>query len=346
MFSEPFLNREYMGLVKDILYKLSNEGLMKLFKNQSIFPYYHIVRDEEVHHIKNLYNYKNSCEFIKDLDILLENYTPIDPKDIICKPLSAFKIPKNSFLLSFDDGLKEAYDIIFPILKKKKVKAIFFVNPLYIDNNTIFYKHYLSVIVEDLKEMEVEKAIEVSRVLGIDYVSRKQISKSILAINFSNKKLMENIGAIVGVNLSSYLKENQLYLTKDNIQEMIEEGFCFGGHTMSHSPLNELTSEEKEKEVIGSIDWLKSNFKLKYTLFAFPFSDRGIKKSLINKIFEYDQNSLIFGNSGLKQDIDKRIIQRFSLEDPSKSIKRRIVTENLYKFYNKAIFKYRIKRSF
>ncbi len=125
---------------------------------------------------------------------------------------------------------------------------------------------------------------------------------------------------------------------------MIDEGYYFGGHTMSHPRLNILPPEEQEKEVINSIEWLKNTFKINYSLFAFPFTDKGISKQLINKIFEYDKRTLIFGNSGLKKDIDSRIIQRFSLENPAENTIKRIITENLYKFYNKAIFKYSIKR--
>ena len=48
-----------MGIVKDIIYKTANKRFLKIFKNQTIFPYYHIVRDNQVSHIENLYQFKN-----------------------------------------------------------------------------------------------------------------------------------------------------------------------------------------------------------------------------------------------------------------------------------------------
>jgi len=53
---------------------------------------------------------------------------------------------------------------------------------------------------------------------------------------------------------------------------------------------------------------------------------------------------LVFGNSGLKKDIDPRIIQRFSLENPNKETAKQIVAENLYKRYNQLAGKYHIQR--
>ena len=100
----------------------------------------------------------------------------------------------------------------------------------------------------------------------------------------------------------------------------------------------------KKDEIIDSIEWLKSNFGIKYSLFAFPFSDKGISKKLIYELFEYDPNLLIFGNSGLKKDTSNRIIQRFSFENPSRKPEKLSVAENLYKLYNKITGQYQIKR--
>ncbi len=195
-----------MGLVKNILYKSSHKSLIKLFKNRSVFPYYHIINDKKVHHIKNLYKYKNVGEFKHDLEILLEHYKPLNPEIIIKNPTKNFKIPQNSFLLSFDDGLKEVYDIIFPVLKEKNIKAIFFINPKFIDNNEILHRHHLSVVVEVLKEIkDTKKLNEISNLFGISYSSHKQLSEYVLKIDSSNKKLLDNVKTELEINIDSYL---------------------------------------------------------------------------------------------------------------------------------------------
>jgi peptidoglycan/xylan/chitin deacetylase (PgdA/CDA1 family) len=113
---------------------------------------------------------------------------------------------------------------------------------------------------------------------------------------------------------------------------------------MSHPPLNQLSHEDQKNQIIDSIEWLKSNFGIQYSYFAFPFSDKGISRKLMYELFEYDQQLLIFGNSGLKKDIDARIIQRFSLENPNRKTSKVIISENLYKIYNMLIRKYNIHR--
>jgi len=146
------------------------------------------------------------------------------------------------------------------------------------------------------------------------------------------------------INIDHYLTTEKPYISKLQIQEMMDAGFYFGGHTMSHPPLNQLSHEDQKAQIIDSIEWLKSNFGIQYSYFAFPFSDKGISRKLIEELFEYDQQLLIFGNSGLKKDIDTRIIQRFSLENPNRKTSNVIISENLYKIYNKLIGKYNIHR--
>ena len=330
-----------MGIVKNILYKASNKRFLKIFKNQTIFPYYHIVRDNQVAHIENLYQFKNCKQFLNDINILTKNYSPINPKDLFEN-----KKLKNNFLLSFDDGLQEVYTVIYPILKKNNLKAIFFINPNFVDNNEGLYKHYISIIISHLKSINFEKSIldKIGQSLSFNYNSIDEFKQKFINIKFSEREKIKEVLELLNVDIKAHLKQNQPYITKEQIQEMINDGFFFGGHTMTHPPLNQLTHEEQKSEIINSINWLKENFNINYSLFAFPFSDKTISKKLLNELFEYDNNIKLFGNSGLKKDIDKRIIQRFSLENPKKQTEKQIVTENLYKYFNKLIGKYNIKR--
>jgi peptidoglycan/xylan/chitin deacetylase (PgdA/CDA1 family) len=330
-----------MGIVKDILYKASSKRFLNLFKNQSIFPYYHIVRDNQVAHIENLYQFKNCTQFLNDIELLNKNYKPINPKDIIDN-----KTFRNSFLLSFDDGLQEIYTIIYPILKKNNLKAIFFINPNFVDNNEGLYKHYISIIITHLKKNNFEKSTldKISQILSFTYTTVNEFKQKFINIKFSEREKISEVLELLNIDIKAHLKQYQPYITKQQIQEMINDGFYFGGHTMTHPPLNQLTHEKQKNEIINSINWLKENFNINYSLFAFPFSDKTVSKKLLNELFEYDNNIKLFGNSGLKKDIDKRIIQRFSLENPKKQTEKQIVTENLYKYFNKLIGKYNIKR--
>ena len=329
-----------MGIIKDSIYKIANKQFLPLFKSQTIFPYYHIVRNDKVSHIEHLYAYKNEAQFRADIDFLLQHYTPINDLDAVRKGVP------NSFLLSFDDGLEEVYSVVFPILKEKNLKAVFFLNPDFIDNHHSLYKHDISVIITHLKalDFDLDKLNVIAALLNFEFKDKADFLFKIKNISFKDKHLIVPVLDYLTIDIKNYLSTQKPYLSKAQVQEMIDYGMFFGGHTMSHPPLHQLSHEEKKAEITNSIDWVKREFHLSYAVFAFPFSDKNISRKLLNELFEYDPAILLFGNSGLKKDIDARIVQRFSLENPFKKIHKVIVTENLYKIFNKMIGKYQIKR--
>ena len=93
-----------------------------------IIPYYHVVSDEAVPHISHLYKHKRTRQFIDDLEFLLKHYSPIGLWDLIGWVRGKNNPPPNCFLLTFDDGFREIYDVIAPILSDKGIPATFFIN--------------------------------------------------------------------------------------------------------------------------------------------------------------------------------------------------------------------------
>ena len=329
-----------------MLYKIALPTFIPLVKKRSIFPYYHLITNEKVAHICQLYPYKNVEAFKKDLTYLKQHYMPLSPGNLLSSEGSP-NIPKNSFLLTFDDGLSEIYTTVFPILKENNLSAIFFLNPDFIDNTKSLYKHSLSVIVEHLQNENIstETLDVISGMLGLGTATKTELTKKILQIKKRDLVLIEEIATELGIDLQAYVSKHRPYLTKSQIEEMMAAGFYFGGHTLSHPRLTELPLEQQKKEVIDSIKWVKETFGISYSSFAFPFSDKGISKALIKAIFEYDPKAIVFGNSGFRKDIHPRVIQRFSIEDPTKKTARTIITENLYLLFNKLTGTYTVKRS-
>src|ERR1700754_2724866 len=105
-----------------------------------LLPYHHLVWDRPVRHIDPLYPYKNKQQFERDLDYLLKRFKPLDPSGLPAALAAGGPLPKGSFLLTFDDGLREVYEVAAPILLRKGVPAIFFLNPSYLDNRALFYR--------------------------------------------------------------------------------------------------------------------------------------------------------------------------------------------------------------
>lgn len=111
----------------------------------TIFPFYHTVSDKKLAHIRHLYHYRSVREFEQELDFFLKHYEPVEPGQLIKEGTIS---GKKQFLLTFDDGFAEIYHVIAPLLTKKGIPAIFFLNTGFIDNKDLFYRCKASILAE------------------------------------------------------------------------------------------------------------------------------------------------------------------------------------------------------
>ena len=115
--------------------------LTSLTKQKIIVPFYHTVAEQPLPHIKHLYRMKTVEEFQKDLDFLLKYFKPIDIETLYHLHIHKTVLEKPVFHLTLDDGMKEIYEIVAPILLEKGVPATFFINSGFVDNKVLFYRH-------------------------------------------------------------------------------------------------------------------------------------------------------------------------------------------------------------
>lgn len=334
-----------MGIIKNLCYKLASPMSISYFSKRSFSPYYHLVSNEAVPHISGLYSFKNEKQFEQHIDFFLKNYKNLTLQDLKTSIQRHGKLPQNSFFLNFDDGLSEVYHIIRPILKKKGVEAAFFICKNYTDNKELFYKHKISLIVEKLNNNRLSDGTinEIRKMVNADQ-NNFDLSKKISLIGFKSSDILEKIGSLIEIDFNDYLNKYKPYLTSIQINEMVKEGFYFGGHTANHYPLDELTFDEQYNEIVSSIDFMKEQFKLNYSIFSFPFSDKSLKRKLFARLFEYNPELILFGNSGQVKDIDSRIVQRISLEKARNNIEKYLISEYLYGSYKKITLQNKMKR--
>jgi peptidoglycan/xylan/chitin deacetylase (PgdA/CDA1 family) len=117
---------------------------------------------------------KTVAEFQKDLDYLLKHFEPIDVETLYHFHINKITPEKPVFHLTFDDGLKEIYEIVAPILLKKGVPATFFINSGFVDNKTLFYRHQHSL------QHEVDDFLKIQK----PYLTTAQI-KELSALGFT-----------------------------------------------------------------------------------------------------------------------------------------------------------------
>lgn len=309
-----------MSLVKSVFYSAAQLLPLAVLKQRHpgnlLLPYQHLVGDEPVPHIRHLYAYKGVQAFERDLDYLLRRFTPVGLPDVLHALKTNSPLPAGAFLLSFDDGLREVKDRIAPILLRKGVPAVFFLNSAFIDNRNLFYRFKLSLIIDALLYTDPATRQQLAAYLQCD-ADHHHLIATVKRITYKTKGMADEAGSILGLSFSKYLSDVQPFLTLEDVGILLEQGFAIGGHSIDHPYYSELTLDEQLFQTRQSVDFLVQHFKLPYRVFAIPHTDAGISDIFFNTLLEGpDPIDIIFGTANQRTDISPRILHRFNCEHP------------------------------
>jgi peptidoglycan/xylan/chitin deacetylase (PgdA/CDA1 family) len=295
-----------------------------------IFPLYHAASDNSPVHLRHLYKIRTSKEFEKDIDVLCQYYEPLSP-EILNTPGMFNKRSKPGFILSFDDGLREIKEVVEPILSRKGINAIFFLNNAFIDNKAMFFRYKASALCDIILKAPENSLpeFEIAQVLGLNGYDKFKVISAILKVGFAHRVKLNVIAGISGFNISKFLTEVQPYLTSPEILELQKRGYHIGAHSFDHPLFTDLDEEQMMTEVAASLKDIDLRFKPSLKFFAFPFTDGGISSRVINAVFQNHPHA-IFGSAGIKKEKQAYHFQRIPFEKYSGSALNILKTEYLY----------------
>ena len=252
-------------------------------KKKILLPFYHTVAEQPLPHIKHLYRMKTIEEFQKDLIFLLKHFEPIDAETLHHFHQNKTIPKKPVFHLSFDDGLKEIFEIVAPILLKKGVPATIFINSGFTDNKALFYRYHASLSIEELSQKGKLTNSLKAKILSCTYKNKNDLFQY-----FSQQQV------------DDFLKKEKPYLSSEQIKTLHHKGFTIGAHSIDHPYYYQIPMEERLRQTRESLNFVSSIVNQKLRLFAFPFTDFNVSKAFFEKI---ETNvDLSFGTANLKTD--------------------------------------------
>ncbi|AZI55292.1 hypothetical protein EIB75_08555 [Epilithonimonas vandammei] len=328
---------KFFRIVNPITKNFSFEKFSGLLPFDDLILVYHLVSDEDVKHVKHLFPYRSVRQFEKDLDFLSNHFEFVNWEDY----LNQKKTSKPKLLLTFDDGYSEFYDIISPILLRKGIFAINFINPKFIDNKELMWRNKASLIVSEIidKEEYQDKMFEWTK------NELKESISSILSINFENQNQLDEIANHLEINFKNYLQNNPVYLTSEQLIKLKKDGFGIASHGWDHPLYNQLSLEQQIDNTQKSLDYMTDNQFLNDS-FAFPFTDHLVTEQFFDLIFKQNSDlKYTFGAAGLKLESYSKNIQRIPIETKNYSAEEILKNEIIYYQVLKMLGKNTIKRS-
>ena len=236
------------------------------------------------HYVRELKNSKfprikglDLSGFRRQLDYLVDNFNLVTAEQVIACAKGEDDLPEKSCFLTFDDGFKDHIKYVLPELVSKKIQGSFFppVKPVVerdlLDVNRIHFilakvDDYYN-LVEELESLCLDQGLNHNELavfrsdfaLPFRYDSGevmyvKHMLQHALSEGMRNNIASELFVKYVGMPEKDFADE--LYLSIEDIKELINSGMYVGSHGYKHVRLNKETVSSQRYEIDLSLKFL------------------------------------------------------------------------------------------
>lgn len=216
--------------------------------------------------------------FLRQIEYFKNNFHFITAEHLLDCIYEKKQVPEKSILLTFDDGFKDHYLHVFPVLKKHNIQGSFFPPAKPIEEEVVLDVHKIHFILastpnnhEIVKEIfnlinlyrkEYDLQQPESYYLNLAVANRFDTKDVIFIKRILQRDLPKQVRKIITGHLfEKFVKQDkesfsrELYLSFEEIREMQEVGMYFGSHGYAHEWLSHLSDEQLDLEIRKSLDF-------------------------------------------------------------------------------------------
>jgi peptidoglycan/xylan/chitin deacetylase (PgdA/CDA1 family) len=301
---------------------------------------FHHVRHENDRNFP-LLHYRSVNQFKSQVVELGKFFEFIDPSDVADLAFSNVGPIRSKCILTFDDGLLDHYENVFPALEDLKLKGLFFVNTKPWEDGMLLSVHMAHLLSAAFSYEELAEEFE--------YVAQKKMPRICQIVDLSDELVLNQyrydslkvakIKYFLNVIIPQELRENVLrevfknrlgndrdfsskhYLNADMVKEMSLAGHSFGLHTHSHLHLASADSNFRVEDLKKNKKYLSSSVsKIPSNGFwvSYPYgSASSFDENVINECTQLGCSfglSMIRGLNDLKR-INRMSLKRFDTND-------------------------------
>lgn len=215
---------------------------------------------------------------------LSTGFYPLSLQEFVTCMIAKKTLPKNAFIVTFDDGYYDTWDTVYPILTKYSVPATVYITTGFINNEIVSCEYQLANWLKKQDEVYFEWEDKTYHWKLHDHEERKTCYLAV-------KDLIKSITPSKRIELLDRIMRhddidttyNDLYMNWDHVIELGHSPLItIGAHTHSHPVLTCLSSKEKVAEIELSKNILKDKLGISIDHFSYPYGavDEEIKHFL------------------------------------------------------------------
>lgn len=219
-------------------------------------------------------------EFAWQMEHVAAHYSTPSPSDVFKRISRGAPLPKRSVLVTFDDGFMDNFEVAYPILRRLRIPAMFFLTTGYIETMRRFwFDEVVSTVLRTSASRIRLDVLDMTIEINSGHEQRRGIASRLLAKlktvpNRVREAAVDEIRVKLGAVRSGNHPQPQA-MSWDQVREMASGGMEFGSHTVSHPVLSRVERDEDlAHELTDSKSRIEAELGSRVTALAYPVGGR------------------------------------------------------------------------
>jgi peptidoglycan/xylan/chitin deacetylase (PgdA/CDA1 family) len=177
-------------------------------------------------------------------------------------------------LLTFDDGYRDSYDVVFPLLRAHGLPGTFFLPTSFVGTNRVPWWDQIAFLVRHSRWSRVQSdyphpwEVDIPGA-GVERAIRTVLRRYKDPQMTDPRRFLAALANACGVDVPTEASR-PLFLDWDQAARMARAGMSFGSHTHRHELLSKLPEAEQEEELRGSRRILSERLGIAVRALAYP----------------------------------------------------------------------------
>lgn len=258
---------------------------------------YHRVTDSDISSIETSlpYLFVTKFTFEKQLKFIKKHYKIINFVELNNYLIKKKGIPRNSLIITFDDGYEDNYQHALEIHKKLNIPAVIFltVNKVSDNNHTLYWWDHVYYLLFSYKQWYVEGLYPELDKKILSLIDKFTRSPSGL-FSYLNKRDSNEINELLDSIETKYsTSANTIYDDNKIVQWgqilRMSEYFELGSHSCNHSNIIKLNSKRMNYEIEESLKIIENKTGNQVIAFSYPYGNYNevIKNTVANAGYKF-----------------------------------------------------------
>jgi len=235
------------------------------------------------------YYYLDIEDFRRQLDYLQSTYGIVDRDTFLNAMRGNRPVPDEGVVLTFDDGLLDHYQFVYPELLERDLWGIFYVPTGPFVSGELLHVHKIHYLLgrhggetlrDELRSIVTEEVVSDQKIEEFrretyraqDTDERAKSIKRLLNYYVADEHRSDVMDRLDRRLPGTFPAVSEFYLQPTHLREMQTDGFVIGSHTVTHPVLSNQSPQTQIDEIESSFDFLDTALDgVSVQTFCYPY---------------------------------------------------------------------------